>query len=99
MSSNSGGNCWSCGTELAALDYGRADTCPKCRRDTRTCRGCEFYDRGSNNDCREPSADPVLDKERSNFCDYFRPKAGLSGTGTTSRDTQKAAAEALFRKK
>jgi hypothetical protein len=40
----------------------------------------------------------VVDKERANFCDYFRPKAGIGG-GTATRDAMKAAAEALFRKK
>ncbi len=28
-----------------------------------------------NNQCAEPQADPVLDKERANFCDFFRPRA------------------------
>lgn len=98
MSTEKGGNCWNCGAELTALDYGRADTCRKCGRDTKACRGCEFYDRGSNNDCRENQAERVLDKERSNFCDYFRPRTGL-GSGAASRDAMKSAAESLFKKK
>jgi hypothetical protein len=93
-----GGNCWHCGAELTALDYGRSDTCRKCGRDTRTCKGCEFYEAGAQNDCRENQAERVTEKERSNFCDYFRPKAG-AGSGAASRESMRAAAEALFKKK
>ncbi|HTL10899.1 MAG TPA: hypothetical protein VL588_00330 [Bdellovibrionota bacterium] len=98
MSDSKGGNCWHCGVELGPLDYGRQDICKKCGRDTRVCKGCIFYDRGSNNDCREPQADRVVDKEKSNFCDYFKPSTG-GGTGAPTRDALKSAAEALFKKK
>lgn len=98
MSSTLGGNCWHCGAALTHLDYGRGDTCRGCGRDTKTCKGCEHYDRSSHNECRENQADRVVEKERSNFCDYFRPKSG-SGSGAGSRDALKAAAEALFKKK
>ena len=56
MTSPTGGSCWSCGAALTVLDYGRQDTCRKCGRDTRVCKGCEHYDRGANNDCRDPMA-------------------------------------------
>jgi len=90
--------CWSCGTVLTTFDYGRQDICKKCGRDTRVCKNCIFYDKPSNNECREPQADRCVEKERSNFCDYFKPKAGPGGN-STSRDSMKAAAEALFKKK
>jgi hypothetical protein len=99
MSYDKGGNCWSCGAELTPLDYGRADTCRKCGRDTKVCKGCEFYDASYNNQCRENQAERVVDKDRSNFCDYFRPRSGPAGAGGKSRDTMKSAAEALFKKK
>ena len=98
MSYDTGGNCWNCGADLTPLDYGRADTCTKCGRDTKVCKGCVFYEKGINNDCREPQADRVVEKERSNFCDYFKPRAG-AGSGAASRDAMKAAADALFKKK
>jgi hypothetical protein len=91
-----GGNCWNCGAPLTALDYGRADTCRKCGRDTKVCKGCEFYDRDAHNECRETQADRVVEKERSNFCDYFRPNAGKGANAGESRDAMKAAADALF---
>jgi hypothetical protein len=91
------GKCWGCGTDLTALDYGRADRCKTCGKDTKVCRNCTFYDRSYNNECREPQAERVVDKERSCFCEYFNPST-TGGSGPT-RDALKSAAEALFRKK
>jgi hypothetical protein len=51
-----------------------------------------------NNECRENQADRVVEKERSNFCDYFRPRLG-AGTGMSAQEKAKAAADALFKKK
>ncbi|HAR44172.1 MAG TPA: hypothetical protein DCS07_16330 [Bdellovibrionales bacterium] len=99
MAYDHGGKCWHCGTDLTPLDYGREDTCTKCGRDTKACKGCSFYDASANNSCRESQADRVLDKERSNFCDYFRPSLGKPGAQAASRDALKAAADALFKKK
>ena len=97
MTENRSGNCWNCGKSLSALDYGRGDSCPQCGRDTRACKACQFYEKGSNNDCREPQADRVVDKERANFCDYFKPSQ-KEGQSAPSRDSLKAAAAALFKK-
>jgi hypothetical protein len=98
MNSLLSGNCWHCGNTLGALDYGRQDICGKCGRDTRVCRNCGFYDRTAHNECHETQADRQVEKERSNFCDYFKPKSG-GGNGAPSRDALKAAADALFKKK
>lgn len=97
-STTQGGNCWNCGAELTPLDYGRQDTCRRCGRDTKVCKNCEFHDKSYNNQCKENQADRVVEKERSNFCDYFKAKSGAGGSGPT-RDTLKAAADALFKKK
>jgi hypothetical protein len=51
------------------------------------------------NQCREPAADVVKEKDRSNFCDYFSPQAGGAGNRGPSKDDLRAAAEALFKKK
>jgi hypothetical protein len=92
------GKCWHCGSDLTPFDYGRADTCRKCGRDTKVCRGCEHFEAGIHNDCRENQAERVVDKERSNFCDYFVPSS-RAGEGGTEREALKAAADALFGKK
>src|SRR5256885_3090320 len=100
-SDGKGGNCWNCGKELSLLDYGRGDTCPQCGRDTKVCKGCFFYDPSAHNQCREPQADRVVEKERSNFCDYFKPasRSGAPGGAPSPKDAARAAAEALFKKK
>lgn len=92
------GTCWNCGKTLTALDYGRQDTCRGCGRDTKVCRNCEHHEPTAHNECHENQADRVVEKERSNFCDYFRPAAQAGGS-SNSRDSMKAAAEALFKKK
>lgn len=92
------GTCWNCSSALTPLDYGRQDTCRQCGRDTKVCKNCEFYDRTAHNECHETQADRVVEKERANFCDYFKPSS-RSGAQATSRDAMKAAADALFKKK
>ncbi len=98
MNSSFIGSCWHCGTGLTFLDYGRTDVCRKCGRDTKTCKGCFFYEQNAHNACREPQADRVVDKEKSNFCDYFKPSQ-TSGHAAATSSALKAAAEALFKKK
>ena len=68
--------CWKCGESLAELlhPFRRSDECPACRADVHVCRMCEFYDPKMGDSCREPVADKVTDKERANFCDYFRAR-------------------------
>jgi hypothetical protein len=91
-------SCWKCQTHLNETDYGRRNSCPKCDSDTHVCKNCGFHDTNYNNQCREPSADRVVDKEKSNFCDYFIPTQA-SGSINSSKDDLRSAAEALFKKK
>jgi hypothetical protein len=92
------GVCWSCNKTIDANNYHRLDRCDSCGKDTHACRNCEFHDRAFNNECTESQADRVVDKEKSNFCDYFKP-SGRAGGNAASKDALKAAAEALFKKK
>ncbi len=89
-------NCWKCGASLTASDYGRQDSCAKCGVDTHACLNCVNHHRSYNNECIESQADRVVDKEKSNFCDWFKPRAS-AGEGAPSKDALKAAAEALFK--
>ena len=78
-------NCYSCGQPVDAGDrVGRTDTCAGCGADLHCCLNCRFHDPGSYNQCCEPQAERVVDKERSNFCDFF----------SFSRETAPAAAGA-----
>jgi hypothetical protein len=40
-----------------------------------------------------------VEKERSNFCDFFKPSNRSGGTGGKSQSDLKSAADALFKKK
>ena len=64
--------CWKCKKEISLEKIARSDECPLCHADLHVCKMCDFYESGAHNDCRESSADMVTDKERSNFCDYYR---------------------------
>jgi hypothetical protein len=76
----------------------RSDTCPHCGRDLRCCVQCKFYDPGSYNECKEVSAERVVDKERANFCDYFIIKGARKNV--SGREAMaKQALENLFKKK
>lgn len=75
---------------------GRREECQFCKWDLHVCKNCEMYDPQSYNECREPSAEVVREKERANFCDYF--KARTSGDVTDHKAKLLSAAEALFKK-
>ena len=76
--------CYFCGKELdEKLEVYRSSTCVNCKKDLKICYNCRFYSKGAHMDCLESVAEPVRDKDRSNFCDYFQFKdsAGKSSSG------------------
>lgn len=89
--------CFRCQTKLLVPEpISRKEECPKCGEDVRCCRNCEFYDPKVYNECKETQADRILDKDRSNLCDFFKPKQ--SGPSVQSdKEKQLLAAEALFK--
>ena len=95
MSPNAEGICWACGHSLTAAFYQREGECPQCRKQTHVCRNCRFYEPGRPNDCQEPVAEPVKDKNRANFCDYFEPSDTAYRPAADTAQLQ-AAAEDLF---
>ena len=93
--------CHKCGRGLNEdFEFGRQDTCPGCGSSTHSCLNCRNYDTSRYNECTEPVADRVVDKEKFNFCDYFKPSQRAPGaTGAPSaREQALKAAEALFKK-
>ncbi len=96
MSGDSAGICWSCGAALAALDYGRETRCPGCGRATRCCRNCRWFDISASEQCREPMAEPVKEKQQANFCDWFEPGRPVADDQPGAEALRKAA-EDLFR--
>jgi hypothetical protein len=91
--------CWNCAAEIDTrqrVEF-RA-SCPSCDRALHVCKNCTHYDPGYYNQCRETSAERVVDKERANFCEFFAP----AGNKTKSIDASSSARdqlEALFKKK
>lgn len=64
--------CFHCKKRLKIIEKpSRYETCPFCGTDLKVCVNCKFYDESSYNDCSEPSAQRVAQKERANFCEYF----------------------------
>lgn len=91
--------CYACGAEIRVVErVGRGESCPKCGRDLHSCRNCEFYDPNAYNECREPVAERVVDKERSNFCDMFQ-MASERLKEPSKADESKKKLEGLFKKK
>ncbi len=89
--------CFHCGSEVETEEkVGRSDVCPKCRSALKCCRNCRFYDRSAHNQCREPAAEWVSDKERSNFCEYF--EAGGRGGSSPASGGARKKWDSLFKK-
>ncbi|MEA3471407.1 MAG: hypothetical protein U9R24_06795 [Thermodesulfobacteriota bacterium] len=76
---------------------GRRDICPFCGSELHVCLNCRFFDPGSYNDCREPQAERVVDKMKSNFCDYFEFGDTASGERGKEKDPKKKLGD-LFKK-
>ena len=69
--------CYKCRTVLEWESFiPRSRECPKCYAAVHSCKMCQFYDKSCYNECREPSAERVTDKEKANFCDYFKLASG-----------------------
>ncbi|RME93169.1 MAG: hypothetical protein D6766_08675 [Verrucomicrobia bacterium] len=64
--------CHHCGHEWPySRPPGRQESCEKCGSDWRVCLNCAHYDPGAAQQCREVRAEPVADKDRANFCEWF----------------------------
>ena len=90
--------CYKCKKEVKVDKIiGRKDVCPFCQSDLRCCLNCRFYDQRSYNQCREPQADRVLDKDRSNFCDYFNFKDSTEEKTEQGGETARKKLDDLFK--
>jgi hypothetical protein len=56
---------------------------------------CQFFDKAAYNECREPMANRILEKETANFCDYF--KVGGAKKAGSDKDQLVDAANSLFK--
>jgi hypothetical protein len=91
--------CWKCGASLAdlSLPLRRLDECRVCHAELHVCKMCEWYSVSVAKHCRETVAEEVKDKERANFCDYFKPRPGAYVAGDVSAQAKaQAELDALF---
>ncbi|MDF1527646.1 MAG: hypothetical protein P1R74_00840 [Sedimenticola sp.] len=91
------GKCWHCGTELLAADFGRETSCLSCGKPSRVCKNCRWYDIARTNQCQEPMAERIQEKERANYCEFFEPTMDLQSEGTTASQSLRQSAEDLFK--
>jgi hypothetical protein len=94
--------CWSCGNEQifdvkVGIKVGRRDSCPHCAADMHVCKNCKHWDPSIHNQCREPEAAFIRDREESNFCAHFDFKAGEGPTKDSGVEAAKAKLNDLFK--
>lgn len=91
--------CHDCQTEFPLApgeSLGFRAECDRCRADLRVCLNCVHHDPSVYNECRESNAERILDRERANRCDYFRPGSARGGE-TESVEEAKQNLEDLFK--
>jgi hypothetical protein len=58
---------------------------------------CIFYDKNVPKQCREDDAEEVTEKERLNFCEWFKPsELAFDADRKGEEDAARAALEDLF---
>ncbi|CAN0468055.1 unnamed protein product, partial [Scytosiphon promiscuus] len=89
--------CWKCGTTLRnlLLPFSRYEECSTCNADLHACISCKNYAPSQSDGCNEERADFVLDKDKANFCDYFKvnPRAYTKADDAAARAAKAGLAE------
>src|SRR3954470_4116777 len=89
-------HCHKCGEPWALSGQpGRGEVCMKCRADLRVCLNCAHYDARVAHQCRERRAEPVLEKDVGNFCEYFEFTRGDWQTKPENKSRESAAREQM----
>ena len=92
-------HCYRCGASLEALSlpFSRQDECPGCGNYLHVCKMCMHFDRHVPRQCREDGAEDVTEKERTNFCDWFKPsETAFDPARKSEADAAQDALAALF---
>lgn len=94
--------CWTCSNELffdvkVGVKVGRHDECPHCGEDLKCCKNCASHDPHVHNQCIEPTAEFIRDRERSNFCAHFSFLDSDAPTTSDEVANAKAKLEDLFK--
>jgi hypothetical protein len=91
--------CWKCGGSLAMLPLplSRMAECPACKAELHVCRMCLYYEAHTTRRCSEIRAEEVINKERSNYCDWFKPRLNAFDAAQLRKATgAKSKLDALF---
>jgi hypothetical protein len=91
--------CFRCGASLASLSLplSRQDECPECSVHLHVCKMCVYFDTSVPRQCREDGAEDVKEKDRVNFCDWFKPSESAFDAGQKAQaDSAKQSLDALF---
>lgn len=90
--------CWNCGTSLDDIPrpISRHANCPKCFEVLHCCRMCRHYEPDKRPYCDHDRAEPPVEKENANFCDYFKPVNRFDSAGVSRSDSAKSDLDALF---
>ncbi len=87
--------CWRCGAAVKPEQrpITRLEQCFRCSADLHVCRLCRSYNPRMTGYCDHDHAEPPLDRERANFCQYFKPRPGAYAPG--EQDAEQGARKEL----
>jgi hypothetical protein len=87
--------CWHCGAVIkpGQRPISRLAQCRVCQADLHVCRLCRYYNTRMTGYCDHDHAEPPLERERANFCQYFKPRPGA--WAPRERDTDQATRDGL----
>ncbi|MFC1726481.1 hypothetical protein ACFL4T_12740, partial [candidate division KSB1 bacterium] len=74
------------------------DECQKCTADLSCCKMCVFYDPYKSRGCKETEAEFVNDKERRNYCGYYKINPDINMVEKKSKEDVKKKLDELFGK-
>lgn len=90
--------CWNCGASLDDIPrpISRHANCSACFEVLHCCRMCRHYTPEKRPYCDHERAEPPVEKESANFCDYFKPANRFSEKELDRSDQAKSDLDALF---
>jgi len=82
--------CYRCGASLAELmlPIARQDECPACSVSLHVCRMCDFFDPEVPKQCTEDDAEEVFEKQRANFCEWYKPGIAVFNPKEAAAETR-----------
>ncbi len=99
--------CFQCGESITGVRVFRNTVCAHCDAYLHACVQCRFYEPTAHNQCLEPQSEYVADRQKANFCEFFKlPGAsdakspgGQPGADRDARAQEaRSKLEALFKK-